>query len=121
MPGRNKSAPAHSAGVQKQRIAMISVLASSSLAVLKFVVGFLTGSLGLIAEAAHSLLDLASTLITLAVVRIAALPPDRDHPYGHEKAENLGALAGMTLLAVTAAVILYNAIKMLSHPEAPEV
>jgi cation diffusion facilitator family transporter len=100
---------------------MISVLASSSLAVLKFVVGFLTGSLGLIAEAAHSLLDLASTLITLAVVRIAALPPDRDHPYGHEKAENLGALAGMTLLAVTAAVILYNAIKMLSHPEAPEV
>jgi cation diffusion facilitator family transporter len=122
MPGRTQPASAaNAAGIQKQRIAMISVLASSSLAVLKFVVGFLTGSLGLIAEAAHSLLDLASTLITLAVVRIAALPPDRDHPYGHEKAENLGALAGMTLLALTAAVILYHAVKMLLHPEAPEV
>jgi divalent metal cation (Fe/Co/Zn/Cd) transporter len=104
----------------KQRIATWSVIASSGLAALKFAVGLLTGSLGLIAEAAHSLLDLVSTLITLLVVRVAAIPPDRDHPYGHEKAENLGALAGMALLAATAAFILYHAIiKIFVHPTAP--
>lgn len=107
---------------KKQRIATASVVASSGLAVLKFAVGMLTGSLGLIAEAAHSLLDLVSTLITLLVVRIAAIPPDRDHPYGHEKAENLGALAGMALLAVTAAFILYHAtIRIFVRPSAPGV
>ena len=94
----------------KSAIAAGSVLASGSLALLKFVVGLLTGSLGLLAEAAHSLLDLVSTLITLLVVRVAAVPPDQNHPYGHERAENLGALAGMTLLAATAIVIAYHAI-----------
>jgi cation diffusion facilitator family transporter len=107
---------------RKQRMATWSVVASSGLAALKFAVGLLTGSLGLMAEAAHSLLDLVSTLITLLVVRVAAIPPDRDHPYGHEKAENLGALAGMVLLAVTAAFILYHAIiKIFVHPTAPDV
>jgi cation diffusion facilitator family transporter len=107
---------------EKQKIATLSVIASSSLAVLKFAAGMLTGSLGLIAEAAHSLLDLVSTLITLLVIRVAAIPPDRDHPYGHEKAEHLGALAGMALLAATAFFILYHAInKIFVHPIAPNV
>jgi len=107
---------------EKQTIATWSVIASSGLAVLKFAVGAFTGSLGLIAEAAHSLLDLVSTLITLLVIRVAAIPPDRDHPYGHEKAEHLGALAGMALLAATAFFILYHAInKIFVHPVAPNV
>jgi cation diffusion facilitator family transporter len=116
------SAEAKNDGREKRRIATASVAASSALAVLKFAVGALTGSLGLVAEAAHSLLDLVSTLITLLVVRIAAIPPDRDHPYGHEKAENLGALAGMALLALTAGFILYHAlIRIFVHPSAPDV
>jgi divalent metal cation (Fe/Co/Zn/Cd) transporter len=56
---------------EKQTIATWSVIASSGLAVWKFAVGVFTGSLGLIAEAAHSLLDLVSTLITLLVIRVA--------------------------------------------------
>jgi len=107
---------------EKQKIATLSVIASSGLAVLKFAAGVFTGSLGLIAEAAHSLFDLVSTLITLLVIRVAAIPPDRDHPYGHEKAEHLGALAGMALLAATAFLILYHAInKIFVHPIAPNV
>lgn len=106
----------------KSAIATLSVLASGSLAILKFLVGLLTGSLGLLAEAAHSLLDFVSTLITLVVVRVAAVPPDQNHPYGHERAENLGALAGMTLLAATALFIAYHAIvKIVAAPEPPEV
>jgi cation diffusion facilitator family transporter len=99
-----------------------SVVASAVLTVLKLVVGVLTGSLGLIAEAAHSFLDLCSTLITFWVVRVADKPPDNNHPYGHDKAEHLGALAGMSLLATTACFILYHAFeRIFIKPEAPVV
>jgi cation diffusion facilitator family transporter len=111
-----------SAAGPKSAIVIVSVLASGGLALLKFLVGLLTGSLGLLAEAAHSLLDFVSTLITLVVVRVAAVPPDQNHPYGHERAENLGALAGMTLLAATALFIAYHAVvKIVAAPEPPEV
>jgi cation diffusion facilitator family transporter len=106
----------------KQTIATASVVASGAIAALKLVVGGLTGSLGLLAEGAHSLFDLVSTLITFLVVRVAAVPPDANHPYGHERAENLGALAGMALLAATAFFILYHAFaKIFFHPGAPLV
>jgi cation diffusion facilitator family transporter len=109
-------------GRAKQRVATASIIASGSIAALKLVVGALTGSLGLLAEGAHSLFDLVSTLITFLVVGIAAIPPDADHPYGHERAENLGALAGMALLAATALFILYHAFKKIFfNPGAPEV
>jgi cation diffusion facilitator family transporter len=106
----------------KQTIATASVVAGTTLTALKLIVGVLTGSLGLLAEAAHSLFDLVSSLITLLVVRVAAVPPDANHPYGHERAENLGALAGMALLAATALFILYHACeKIFFHPGAPQV
>jgi cation diffusion facilitator family transporter len=106
----------------KKAITTASVVASGSLAALKLLVGWLSGSLGLLAEAAHSLLDLISTLITLLVVRVAAVPPDSNQPYGHERAEQLGALAGMTLLGGTGALILYHAFDTIFiHPGAPVV
>jgi cation diffusion facilitator family transporter len=106
----------------KKAITTASVVASGSLAALKLLVGLVSGSLGLLAEAAHSLLDLISTLITLLVVRVAAVPPDSNHPYGHERAEQLGALAGMTLLAGTGILILYRAFDTIFlHPAAPGV
>jgi len=106
----------------KQTIARASVVASGTIAGLKLIVGGLTGSLGLLAEGAHSLFDLVSTLITYLVVRVAAIPPDANHPYGHERAENLGALAGMTLLGATALLILYHAFAtIVFHPGAPVV
>ena len=106
----------------KEAVTTASIVASGGLAALKLLVGLLSGSLGLLAEAAHSLLDLISTLITFLVVRIAAVPPDSNHPYGHERAEQLGALAGMTLLAGTGALILYHAFDTIFfHPGAPVV
>ena len=109
-------------GGTKESIATASVITSGALALLKLLVGFLSGSLGLLAEAAHSLLDLLSTLITVLVVRVAALPPDSNHPYGHERAEHLGALAGMTLLAGTAVLISYHAFDtVFFHPGAPVI
>jgi cation diffusion facilitator family transporter len=111
------------AGIEsKKAVTTASVVASGGLAALKLVVGWLSGSLGILAEAAHSLLDLISSLITLLVVRVAAAPPDSNHPYGHERAEQLGALAGMTLLAGTGFLILYHAFDTIFfHPAAPVV
>ena len=104
----------------KSAATKISILASALLSALKMLVGLMTGSLGLLAEAAHSFLDLLSTIITFFVIRLASVPPDDNHPYGHEKAEHLGALAGMALLSSTAAFILYHAFeKILFKPEAP--
>ncbi|PSL45708.1 cation diffusion facilitator family transporter [Chitinophaga niastensis] len=107
---------------RKSKITTISIFASGGLAAIKFIAGILTGSLGLIAEGMHSLLDLLSTLVTFVAVRVAAKPPDANHPYGHERAEALGALAGMTLLGATALIILYHAVvKIVWEPGAPEV
>jgi cation diffusion facilitator family transporter len=69
----------------------------------------MTGSLGILAEAAHSGLDLAAAVMTLVAVRVAAKPADGDHLYGHGKVENLSALFETLLLLVTCAWIVFEA------------
>jgi cation diffusion facilitator family transporter len=88
---------------------------------MKIVVGILTGSLGILAEAAHSALDLVAALITFFAVRIAGQPADTDHTYGHGKIENLSAFFEAGLLLATAGWVIYEAIKRIilneSHVE----
>ena len=74
----------------------------------------LTGSLGILAEAAHSGLDLAAAAITLFAVRISGRPADQEHTYGHGKVENLSALFETLLLLVTCLWIIYEAIHRLA-------
>src|SRR5258707_15314518 len=95
----------------KQRVATASVVASGGIATLKLIVGALTGSLGLLAEGAHSLFDLVSTVITFLVIGIAAVPPGADHPYCHQRAEKLRAFAGIALLAGAALFFFYYAFE----------
>src|SRR5581483_10845273 len=77
-------------GVQEKRVvAFSSVLAAVGLTSFKLLVGLLSGSLGILAEAAHSGLDLVAALMTLVAVRVADRPPDVTHNYGHAKFENL--------------------------------
>jgi cation diffusion facilitator family transporter len=90
----------------KRGAALASVGSGALLTILKLVVGIMTGSLAILAEAAHSALDLLAAGITFFVVHIADLPPDENHPYGHARSEQLGALAETVLLVVTAAVVL---------------
>jgi len=96
---------------EKRNVALGSVLATVFLTVIKLIVGLLTGSLGLLAGAADSGIDLLSSLITLSAVRIADRPADEDHPYGHGKIENLSALTEMTLLLLASAWIIYESIQ----------
>jgi cation diffusion facilitator family transporter len=102
----------------KNRIALSSVIAAVFLTSFKFVVGFLTGSLGILSEALHSALDLVAAVITLFAVRIADRPADKEHNYGHGKVENLSALIETFLLLVTCFWIIYESINRLinKHP-----
>src|SRR5690349_21653949 len=108
--------------VTKRSAALASILSGVLLTGLKLVVGVATGSLAILAEAAHSALDLLAAGITLLVVHIADLPPDENHPYGHARAEHLGALAEAVLLVVTAVLVLRESyLRIFVHPELPEI
>lgn len=98
---------------EKGKAAATSVAAAIFLTTLKLVVGLMTGSLGILAEAAHSALDLVAALITLFAVRVSDRPADQDHLYGHGKVENLSALAETILLFVTCGWIIYEAFNRL--------
>ena len=98
---------------EKRRAALSSVLAAIFLTLIKLVVGILTGSLGIMAEALHSGLDLVAAAVTLFAVRVSGRPADREHPYGHGKVENLSALFEVLLLLATCVWIIYEAIQRL--------
>jgi cation diffusion facilitator family transporter len=98
---------------EKRTAALSSVLAAVFLTLLKLVVGLLSGSLGILAEAAHSGLDLVAALVTFFAVRFSGRPPDEQHLYGHGKVENLSALVETLLLLVTCIWIIYEAIQRL--------
>lgn len=98
---------------EKRSAALSSVIAAVALTSFKIVVGVLTGSLGILAEAAHSGLDLVAALVTFFAVRLSGRPADSEHNYGHGKIENLSALFETILLLVTAIWIIYEAIQRL--------
>jgi cation diffusion facilitator family transporter len=95
----------------KEHAARSSVFAAFILVSMKVVVGVMTGSLGIIAEAAHSTLDMVAAVVTWFAVRESAKPADREHRYGHGKVENLSALFETVLLLITCGWIGHEAIK----------
>ena len=98
---------------EKKWAASSSVVAAIFLTLMKLVVGVATGSLGILAEAAHSALDLVAAIVTWFAVRFSGRPADKQHQYGHGKIENLSALFETFLLLVTCAWIIYEAIQRL--------
>src|SRR3954454_1426028 len=90
----------------KSRVAAISIFASAAMATAKFAVGIAIGSLALISEALHSLVDVGATIITWLVVRVSDRPADEEHHYGHGKFESVSALGVIALLYVLAGGIL---------------
>ena len=94
----------------QRRTALVSVFAALVLIALKLVAGIHSGSLGLLSEAAHSGTDLVAALLTFFAIGVAGRPPDVGHPYGHGKAENLGALTEAAILVVAALVIAASSV-----------
>ena len=101
-------------GRRPELVALASVVIGIVLVLAKLVVGVLTGSLGILSEAAHSFLDLAASAFTLVAVRTSHKPADTEHPYGHGRAENLAAFAEGVILLMTAAFIAFEAIRRLA-------
>ena len=97
----------------KQRVALSSVAASAGLTVAKAIVGFATGSLALLSEAGHSLLDLAATVMTYFAVRISGRPADAEHHYGHGKIESITALGETALLFLLSGIVIWEAVQRL--------
>lgn len=93
-----------------QSISIISALVNFGLGASKLVFGFLTGSVALIADGIHSSLDVFSSFITFLGLRIAKKPVDKEHPYGHWKAESLAGFLVAILLAISGIWILYEAV-----------
>ena len=98
---------------KKQQVALSSVLASLLLTVMKLVVGIMTGSIGIISEAAHSALDFGAASLTLFAVKMSDKPADSKHHYGHAKVESISALIETGLLVVTSIWIIYTAVERL--------
>ncbi|HEY6254602.1 MAG TPA: cation-efflux pump [Xanthobacteraceae bacterium] len=97
----------------KQQVALSSVAASAGLTVAKGIVGLSTGSLAILSEAAHSLIDFAATLMTYFAVGVSDKPADAEHHYGHGKVESVSALAETALLFVLSGVVIWEALQRL--------
>jgi cation diffusion facilitator family transporter len=93
----------------KSGAAALSIVSNSVLIALKLAAGAITGSIAILTEAIHSLVDLVASVVAFVSVRKADEPADADHPYGHEKVENLAANIEGILILVGAAVIVYEA------------
>jgi cation diffusion facilitator family transporter len=100
---------------QKTSVALSSIFASVCMTGMKLVVGLMSGSIGILSEAAHSLLDMGAAIITYFAVRASGVPADAEHPYGHGKIESISALAETVLLFITSFWIIFEATKRLLH------
>lgn len=102
---------------EKRAAALNSVIAAVGLTTFKVIVGVLTNSLGILAEAAHSALDLVAAAMTFFAVRVADKPADKEHPFGHGKVESISALFETLLLLATSGWIIYEASHRLQAPQ----
>jgi cation diffusion facilitator family transporter len=105
----------------KEKVALGSIAASAALTVAKAAVGILTGSLAILSEAGHSLLDLSATVLTYFAVRISGKPADAEHQYGHGKIESVSALAETALLFLLSGVVIWEAVQRLIGAQAHAV
>jgi cation diffusion facilitator family transporter len=99
------------------RTARLSIVSNTVLIALKVVVGILSGSVSIISEAIHSLMDLAAAVMAFFSIRLAAAPADEKHPYGHEKVENVSGVLEAILIFVAAGLIIVEAAKKLIDRE----
>src|SRR5580658_9712470 len=96
---------------EKRRVALHSMLAAGAMTLLKLAAGLLSGSLGVLSDAAHSGLDLVGAALTFFSVQVSDKPADEDHTYGHGKIENLSAFGEAILMAVSCAWIIWEAMQ----------
>jgi cation diffusion facilitator family transporter len=98
----------------KSGAAALSIASNALLIAIKLAAGAITGSIAILTEAVHSLVDLIASIVAFVSVRKAEEPADADHPYGHQKVESLAATIEGLLILVGAGIIIYEAIRRLA-------
>ncbi len=101
-----------------RRVLVLTLLANIAVVAAKAAAGFMTGTLSVVAESAHSSVDALNNVIGLVLSRVAARAPDENHPYGHAKFETLGGLAVVMFLSITIYELTSSAIHRLIAGEA---
>lgn len=101
----------------RRRAAYVSLVGAAAVVSLKLVAWTTTGSVSFLSDAAESFVNVASALTLIAAVRLAARPPDYDHPYGHQKAELLSSVFEGAMILVAAGAIGWSALARLWRPE----
>lgn len=105
----------------KSKAALASIFASAALTLGKFVAAILSGSLALLSEALHGLLDVGATMLTYFAIRAADKPADDEHHYGHAKIEAVAALVETGLLILLSLAVLFEAGRRIVAAQPPEV
>jgi cation diffusion facilitator family transporter len=95
---------------KKSKAALFSIGSNTTLITLKLIAGIITGSVSLIAEAIHSLMDLVAAIIAFISVSVSDRPADKQHQFGHGKAENVSGVIEGLLILVAAGLIVREAI-----------
>jgi cation diffusion facilitator family transporter len=105
------------AGEKRLKALKISACAISSVVVVEIVLGFTAGSLAILSDGAHALLDAISMFILLIATKASLKPADEEHMYGHAKIEPLGGLIGGVILFGTGVLLLIRAIQKILQGE----
>lgn len=103
--------------IEKIKVARLSIISNSSLIIIKLIVGIITGSVSIISEVIHSTIDLLAAIISFLSVKISDQPPDKQHPYGHGKFENISGVIEAILIFLASIWIIFEAIKRISSNE----
>jgi len=101
----------------KVKTARLSIFSNVLLIVLKLIAGIVSGSVSIISEAIHSMMDLVAAVIAFFSVRISSRPPDKEHPYDHGKFENISGVIEGLLILVAAGWIIFEAVNKFNNPE----
>lgn len=102
--------------MKPQHAAGLSIASNTTVVLLKFATGIYTGSVAIVSEAIHSLLDLVASVMAFFSVRWAQKPPDRTHPYGHGKIENLSGTIETLLIFVAGIWIIIESWEKILNP-----
>jgi cation diffusion facilitator family transporter len=105
----------------KENAAKLSILAVSFLIAMKIVASIVTGSISIRADAIHSAIDLVGAIVGFIGIRVADRPPDRQHPFGHGKAENVAGVVIAAMIFIAGGIIAYQAVSRLISGAAIEM
>lgn len=116
IPDISEAPPRHRPPDDLSRFAWLSIAAAAVTILLKTLAWRITGSVGLLSDVAESLANLVAAIIALVALKVSIRPPDKNHPFGHSKAEYFSAGAEGMMIFIAAAVIMYTAVQRFIHP-----